>query len=145
VNEFLALSAAAALVASVAPSAYAQQSASTPGARIALTSPLDYQVFQRKTKFMGAIVVRGSLSLPADELDVQTQGESSTGSLPGNWQKIALSARSGTFDARIPTPAGGFYLVSVLAKKHPSLMWESARSLSSAGNRTQRTTARPGR
>lgn len=117
-KQSAAISFSLALMSAATPFALSQRTTPEPARQIELTSPLEYQVFQRSTKRMGAIEVRGSLSAPADELDVQTQGASLGGALDGKWQKTSLAANSRAFAVRIPTPSGGFYTVNVLARKH---------------------------
>jgi hypothetical protein len=85
---------------------------------ITLTSPLDYQVFQRITRDRGFIVVRGHLAPPADKLEARildTRDTQPVHSLPRKWHKLAVNKSTSDFDAAIPTPAGGFYAVELRA------------------------------
>ncbi len=111
-----------ALLAALQLSAGAQQkgtpdsAAAIDGASLAsLSSPLDYQVFQRQSRLRGSIVVRGHVSVRADRVEVRVVGKSLLGPLPGKWEKIALDRKTGDFDAKFIAVAGGYYVVDVKA------------------------------
>jgi Carbohydrate esterase, sialic acid-specific acetylesterase len=95
-QEALALNAPAAAVASVL-----------------LSSPLDYQVFQRETRLQGTISIRGRSLAPADRAEVRVVGEAITGPLTARWQTLSLDQRTGEFHADLATAAGGFYEVEI--------------------------------
>jgi hypothetical protein len=90
---------------------------------ITLTSPRDYQVFQRLIRDRGFILVRGRLSTPADRLEVrvieredtviETISARSAPRLSTKWRRLAVNKVSGDFAASIPTPPGGFYDVEL--------------------------------
>ena len=105
-------------------SAGAQQpdaSGSVPAAAdgVSLSSPLDYQVFQRQSRLRGSIVVRGHVSAQADRVEVRVSGKSLLGTLPGKWNRIALNGKTGNFDAKLVAVAGGYYSVDVKAMAGP--------------------------
>lgn len=73
---------------------------------LVLTSPLDYQVFQRETKTGGVIVVEGTAPAGAQveaQLDAQP------------WQPVAADAATRKFSAKLPAAAGGWYKLAVRA------------------------------
>jgi len=82
-----------------------------------LDSPMDYQVFQRRTEFQGAVTVRGRVRAPYDRLEVRTTGKSLQGALPSQWRELPVASKVRTFEATVPAPAGGWYKVEVRALK----------------------------
>jgi serine/threonine protein kinase len=84
---------------------------------LTLDAPADYQVFQRRTKFQGAMTVRGRVRAAYDRLEVRTRGKSLQGQLPGQWREVPVNASARSFEAPVPTPAGGWYQVDVRAMK----------------------------
>lgn len=89
----------------------AQQAAS--GSPISLASPLDYQVFQRRSRLQGRIEIGGRAQLPADRVEVRLTGDSLSGPLPSQWKRIRFDSKSGAFHASLSAPAGGFYRLQV--------------------------------
>ncbi|MDB5311763.1 MAG: pknB 12 [Gemmataceae bacterium] len=84
---------------------------------LTLDTPTDYQVFQRKTKLQGAMTVGGRVRSAYDRLEVRTLGKSLQGALPDQWREVPLAEKSLSFEATVPTPAGGWYKVEVRALK----------------------------
>jgi hypothetical protein len=84
---------------------------------LTLDAPMDYQVFQRKTKFQGAMTVRGRVRTEYDKLEVRTTGKSLQGVASDQWREIPLKENTRSFEASVPAPAGGWYKVSVRALK----------------------------
>jgi len=80
---------------------------------LALSSPRDYQVFQRATPAAGKIAVAGTLLDEAkggDWIEARIIG----GGLPGAWRKLAVIVPGQTgFRAELPAPAGGWRSVEV--------------------------------
>ncbi|RSL17791.1 carbohydrate esterase-like sialic acid-specific acetylesterase [Edaphobacter aggregans] len=74
-----------------------------------LSSPLDYQVFQRQSRQQGTILIRGRVSVPADRVEARIVGQS----LPSKWKRLTFDSTTGDFRSDAPTPAGGFYSVEV--------------------------------
>ena len=87
---------------------------------------MDYQVFQRKTKFQGAMTIRGRVRADYDKLEVRTVGKSLQGPLPDQWREIPKPAKGREFEASVPTPAGGWYKVEVRALKDGKVVGEMA-------------------
>jgi len=95
-----------ALLAALSPSVTAQQASSSPAT---LSSPLDYQVFQRQTRLEGLVLIRGHANVNASQVEARVVGQS----LPGKWNRLVLDEKTGDFHADLPTTAGGFYVVEV--------------------------------
>ncbi|HEY4355085.1 MAG TPA: sialate O-acetylesterase [Acidobacteriaceae bacterium] len=106
--------------------AHAQQDATALNAHLLLTSPQDYQVFQRSSKRHGVIQVRGSIAPPVDALEVRLRGDSLAGPLPGRWQKLIAQRTTGDFRADLDTPAGGFYSFEIRALRQGRLIAEDS-------------------
>jgi hypothetical protein len=87
--------------------------AATAGTEITLASPLNYQVFQRSSRFKGEIEIRGQAHVPADRAEARLTGNSLRGPLPGNWQRLKLDRDKGTFGAGLTAIPGGFYQLEV--------------------------------
>jgi len=82
-------------------------------AAIELTSPLDYQVFQRRAVLKGAVKVSGQAHIPANCAEARLTGTSLSGALPGNWVRLHLSKSSGAFHGSLAAVPGGFYRLEV--------------------------------
>jgi Carbohydrate esterase, sialic acid-specific acetylesterase len=78
-----------------------------------LSSPLDYQVFQRRTKLSGSIVIRGHAELPVTAVEARLAGNSLAGPLAPTWHRISFNAQTGDFYDSLATTAGGFYSLEV--------------------------------
>lgn len=102
----------------------AQQAASD--SPIALTSPLDYQVFQRHNRLQGAIEIRGSARVPADHVLARLSGNSLSGPLPDNWTRIHFDKRSGEFQSALRAPSGGFYRLEIRLVKDKQVVAETS-------------------
>lgn len=99
----------------VAQGTDAAATAIAPAGAVSLSSPLDFQVFQRQSRLRGAIAVRGHLSVPADHLQIRITGKSLLGPLPGRWTDLKFDKGTGNFDAKLAMVAGGFYEVDIKA------------------------------
>jgi hypothetical protein len=85
-------------------------------ATITLISPSDYQVFQRRTRDAGQVIVEGDVNLPAkfaaakpDRLQARVTGDS----LSGEWQALPFDARVARFRGELSAPVGGWYKLEV--------------------------------
>jgi hypothetical protein len=98
-------------------SAAAQQNNPGPAAPIAggsvLSSPLEYQVFQRESRLKGAIVIKGRAGLPVEKVEARVSGESLIGTLKPKWRRLELDPKTGEFHSDLKTVPGGFYEVDV--------------------------------
>jgi len=101
-----------ALVLIAAISSNPAQAQSFP--HLTVSSPLEYQVFQRTTRLYGAILVRGSAPA-ATRVEARAEGTSIAGPLPGRWQRLELDRAKNEFSGQIPVIAGGFYRVEIKA------------------------------
>ena len=103
--------------AATRPQSNSPQASNNPS--ITLTSPLDYEVFQRRTRLQGRILVRGQMRaveahVPAERAEARLVGTSLLSRpLNGRWKRLSLDRTSGNFHGDLPTIAGGFYQVQV--------------------------------
>ena len=95
---------------------------SGPGSvKLNLTSPQEYQVFQRQTKILGELrlsgrVVLSSPDTPAPEkLEVRVLGSPLEGKLRSEWQPLPFDPHVAAFRSTLPVPAGGWYRVELRA------------------------------
>jgi hypothetical protein len=87
-----------------------------------LTSPLDYQVFQRRSRLQGSVGVRGVVEGDCDAIQLRLAGKSLPGELPGNWQPLAFDPQTHAFHGEVATAAGGWYRIEVQAMHHGKLL-----------------------
>ena len=80
-----------------------------------ITSPLEYQVFQRHARNEGKIRVSGRTAQDADRLQVRFRGKPLEGDLPGQWQTIDLA--DGNFEQQVTLPAGGWFAMDFKLSK----------------------------
>jgi hypothetical protein len=106
-----------ALFSSLAGLALAQ---SNEPPKISLSSPLDYQVFQRHTATAGKIIVESLLETTArgtltnlDKLEARLVDTSTNNKSSGDWQPLPFDNRVRRFRAEISAPAGGWYRLEV--------------------------------
>jgi hypothetical protein len=81
--------------------------------QLTISSPLDYQVFQRQTRLAGIILIRGHAPSSGNNARARITGTSLTGPLPGKWSNLTLDPSTGDLSANLATPAGGFYTVEI--------------------------------
>jgi Carbohydrate esterase, sialic acid-specific acetylesterase len=88
---------------------------------ITLTSPLDYQVFQRRSLLKGRVEVVGQIHVAADQVEARLSGMSLSGPLPDKWKRLSFDKSSGNFHSALDTTAGGFYKLQIKALRahHP--------------------------
>lgn len=91
----------------------AVQGASTTDAHMRLTSPLDFEVFQRRSRGEGSISISGRSELSVDRVEARISGQSLTGSVSARWHKLQFDRVTGEFHAELNIAAGGFYKVEV--------------------------------
>ncbi len=84
----------------------------TADAPVLLSSPQDYQVFQRESKDAGKIEIAGSVK-SAGTWEYRLTGNSRVGELPGNWQPLPINATTRSFATKAAVPAGGWYKLEV--------------------------------
>lgn len=82
-------------------------------ATVVLSCPLEYQVFQRRTRDRGSIKIVGHSEVAADRAEVRVRGQSIAGPLSGKWRPLAIEPSTGEFRTELETAAGGFYVVEV--------------------------------
>jgi hypothetical protein len=87
--------------------------AATP---IEVSSPLDYEVFQRHTKLRGSILVSGHLALRGAEISARLSGPPLRGMISRTWRHLRVDAATGDFSAELAVPAGGFYSLTLTVR-----------------------------
>ena len=86
-------------------------SAETAEVKVALTSPVEHQVFQRTSAQGGKILVAGRIHLASKEtqtpeaLRVRITGEGSE----GKWVNLVIDSQVAAFRGELEAPAGGWY------------------------------------
>jgi len=85
------------------------------GATLSVDSPLDYEVFQRRTRQKGKILISGRISEGCSHVEARLVGRSNFGSLPGQWKRLPLDCSSHRFRTEWTVPAGGFYEFDIRA------------------------------
>ncbi len=101
----------------------AEKTAATAGVKpvlpsdLALLAPLDYQVFQRKTRLQGPMTIRGRMRAPFDHLEYRLSGKPLEGAVLDKWQELSAAHAARMFEASPPAPAGGWYKLEVRAIK----------------------------
>jgi hypothetical protein len=90
--------------------------------QLTITSPLDYQVFQRQNRLTGTILVNGCASPQTDNVRVRIAGRSISGELPGKWTKLTLDRTTHEFNSNLQTTAGGFYAVEIQVRRGHRLL-----------------------
>jgi hypothetical protein len=96
-----------------------------PEADLTVISPKNLQVFQRSTRYEGAILVSGRVLSDFDKVEVRITGKSLKGNLAGNWQSVPMIASCRSFNASVPTNAGGWYKLEVRAIKGSKVVGEN--------------------
>jgi len=108
---------------------------------LTLSSPLEYQVFQRSTRFHGVIIVRGA-ALAATRVEARVKGTSIEGPLPGRWQRLALDQTKKQFSGQLPSsPADS--TVSKSKRPTPSASQRYSLSRTSVSERSSSSPASP--
>ena len=82
---------------------------------ITVLSPRNLQVFQRRGKLVGFIVVSGRVKPECDKVEVRISGASLQGALPDQWQAVTVAGLGQAFSAVLATTPGGWYKVAVRA------------------------------
>ena len=97
------------------------QPSAPPPVQLNLTSPLEYQVFQRQSKTQGELIISGSVALttpdtrPPEKLEARILGAPLAGKKRLEWQPLPFDARVAGFRGTLSVPAGGWYQVEVRA------------------------------
>jgi len=77
---------------------------------LSIGSPKDYQVFQRRTKYLGFIRVAGTVT-PGQTVQMRMTGTPLKGKLDSAWHKLAVNDAAHSFCEEITAPAGGWYRI----------------------------------
>ena len=95
--------------------------ASTRGATLTLSEPLDHQVTQRSTAARGTVRVRGALA-EADPATVRLELRVTVDGRPGEWQPLRASFSASNFTASVELPAGGWHQLEVRALQQDTVL-----------------------
>ena len=86
-----------------------------PEADLTILSPRSYQVFQRRTKQRGEILVSGRCQLDVERVEMKINGQSEFGDLPEGWNPVPLVSIDHEFNTQVELPAGGWYSLDIRA------------------------------
>ncbi|MBP5274214.1 MAG: hypothetical protein ILO36_04690 [Abditibacteriota bacterium] len=85
---------------------------------IAVFSPKQYQVFQRRSRNGGVIFFSGAVNVPCDRLSFRIDGISLDGrGFSKGFRPLKLNRDAGIFGEYVPVPAGGRYRIELRAEK----------------------------
>jgi hypothetical protein len=85
---------------------------------LTLLSPRNFQVFQRRSRFQGRIIVSGRVKPGCDAVEARLTGRGLEGRrLLDQWLSVPLEKTTRSFYAELPVPAGGWYAIQVRALK----------------------------
>jgi hypothetical protein len=94
-------------------------------APIEISSPLDYQVFQRQSRLRGTVQLAGKVPA-ATVVEFRITGDPLEGKLPDGWQPLAVDRKTGTFRLAVAVPAGGWYRIDLRAVANGATVAEAA-------------------
>jgi len=80
---------------------------------LTLTSPLDYQVIQRRTATEGDLHIQGKTACAAEKWQYRLLGKTMTGQEDETWHDGAVPIEGGAIDFTVKAPAGGWYRLEV--------------------------------
>ncbi len=80
---------------------------------LTITSPVEYQVFQRTSETSGPLRIAVTAKDPAQSIEYCLTGESTSGKLPEDWIALEKKAGAAQSEATVETPAGGWYRLEV--------------------------------
>jgi len=112
--------------------AFAQETQPT-AAKIALSSPLNLEVFQRQTLTQGEVLIAGKITGNfTGRLVFHFTGKPMQGDFPAGWEEIAVGPSSHTFSQEVPTPSGGWYRLDI-QEQLPDGVTEASVSVAQVG------------
>lgn len=82
---------------------------------LTVVSPRNLQVFQRQTRGAGRVLISGRAQAKHDKVEFMLEGAPLMGKLPKGWQPISADPVTGSFNASLNLPAGGWYKLTVRA------------------------------
>jgi hypothetical protein len=93
---------------------------------MAIQSPMDYQVFQRRTRTEGQILVKGRALINCDRVEARIR-TGPVGPVPvDGWVLVPYRRSSQAFRAALTARAGGFYAVDVRLMKSGKVLVEES-------------------
>lgn len=97
--------------------------------RFEITSPVDYQIFQRATRDKGKIIIAGSVvsSTPdtPDAIEASIIIQAYQGETAIQWQALTFDSHGSTFHGEISAPAGGWYRIRVRALRKGTIITDT--------------------
>lgn len=93
---------------------------------IVITSPRQYQVFQRQSRFDGYIRISGRITSDCDKLQVRISGKSLKGEMRAPWQTVPFVKQTRSFSSLINVVPGGWYQVEFRALKNGRIVAEAS-------------------
>ena len=88
--------------------------AAAPAPAIILTSPVNYQVFQRADRAKGTATIAGRLPFDG-KARFRWRGKSITGAVSEEWIELPVNADTHAFSLKVTVSAGGWYRLEVQA------------------------------
>ena len=98
---------------------------SSHAAELSLSSPLESEVVQRRTKDKGSLSIAGALTGSETKPDAIEARISADGK-SGEWQKLVPTFEASAFHATMEAPAGGWYRLEVRAAGDGKVLAEAA-------------------
>jgi hypothetical protein len=95
------------------------------GVALKLSSPQDYQVFQRASKDKGVIAIRGEF-VGSVAKTTTIQARLVTDGKAGKWRKLRVLFAGGKFSATLDAPAGGWYRLELRVLSSGAVLAESS-------------------
>lgn len=97
--------------------------------KVVLSSPLDYQVFQRRDNNTGKIIVEGTLEVKGHaaltNLDA-LQGRLTGGTFSNDWQALPFDNRVRAFRGALAAPGGGWYHLELRLVGQGQIYWDDS-------------------
>jgi hypothetical protein len=88
---------------------------------IVVTSPMDYQVFQRQDRSKGTVTITGLAPLDC-QVRFRWRGNSVDGPVSEDWISLPISADQHAFSMKSKLPSGGWYRLDVQAFKGKAVL-----------------------
>lgn len=86
--------------------------------KINLSSPKNYQVFQRSSKYNGTILFTGNVPKNTENLYYKIIGKGiNNKKYPNIWEEIKIDKTSKSFSKSVPAYAGGWYTIEIKAEQ----------------------------
>ncbi|WPJ96732.1 sialate O-acetylesterase [Coraliomargarita algicola] len=84
---------------------------------LTLFSPKDYQVFQRRSRMQGQVLLSGAVPVGTESLVYRFLGSGLSGELPDRWRELGGKPVAASFSEWVDLPAGGWYRLEMQARR----------------------------